>query len=173
LAELVSRRFAVVAVVVVAHRSVHARLVAHALDGKQELKVSGTSTGSRLRRALAGLPRSALAGAAVVVFAPAEPVDLREEGNAGREHRPPLVIYDVEGRVDVVTAMELGARGYVGYWEPEALVERVLQLAQGELALPPDAAAQLERTLQRTLHTIASASPGIRGLTEEETEIML
>jgi DNA-binding NarL/FixJ family response regulator len=129
----------VYSVVLVADQAVHARLDAQALGREKELEVAHVVPEGGLAALSAHLSPERLAEAAVAVFIPAEPVAPRLRWDAGQGGRPPLVVHDIEGRVDVLSAVALGARGYVGFAEPEALADRILRVANKQPALPPEA----------------------------------
>lgn len=155
-------------VVLVAGHEVHVRQAAQILRREKELDLSPVAVIVGLARELALLAPEELAQAAVVLFLPAMRVNrgFRWDEEGGR--RPPLVVYDVAGQVEVLTALRMGVRGYVDFGEPEVLAESVLRVAKGELVVP----AETAEDLRLSLRTVMRADPRIQRLRPEEIKRM-
>jgi DNA-binding NarL/FixJ family response regulator len=155
-------------VVVVAGHEVHVRQAAPALGQEQELEVSPVAVIAGHAGGLALIPPEELARAAVVLFLPVIPVDRGFRWDAEGARRPPLVVHDINGRVDVLSAVTLGARGYVGFAEPEALADRILRVARGQPALPPAA----EEACRRVLREVRRTDPRLETVTAQEIAML-
>jgi DNA-binding NarL/FixJ family response regulator len=113
--------------------------------------------------------REILLAAQAIVHVPNGPIEVvpmkEMRPTAGRV----LVIADLGGHVGLERALRLGARGYFGPHEAEELLgRRVLDAAQGRLAVPPGALAAA-RAMVRLL---ARDDPRLRDLPEEERAIL-
>jgi DNA-binding NarL/FixJ family response regulator len=173
----------IVHLAITADYPMHAELVAGVLRDDRRFRLTGVmgDYGAIETKAV----REALTTADVLLHVASAP--LRHAG----WHRPRqgehwiLVLLDINDLVTVVRALRFGARGYVGAAElPAVIAERVLQAAQGELALPPDVVAEVEdvaRTLrdqkQRLLRLDEHARKIVRwiaaGRTGREIAVML
>lgn len=155
----------VVRVVVMAEYALPAGVVAAVLRGQPELEVTAVEGRERLREPeRAGAPGAAQ----VVVYVPNAPIECIpwREANPGGQA---LVLVDLGGHVGLDRALRLGARGYVSPHESVAvLVQRVLQAAQGTLAVPPDAVA----TAEATVRVVAREALRARRLTDPEQQLL-
>jgi DNA-binding NarL/FixJ family response regulator len=156
-----------VRVMVIAESPAMAELVAGAL--REERRVDVIRVVGDRRQLPQPAAQEAPTGAQVVVYFPGAPIETLPWREAMPGAGRVLVIADFEGHVGLERALRLGARGYVGPGEPTAvLARRVLQAAEGELAVPVGAVAAARATLRQ----LAREDPRLGRLDEVERRIV-
>jgi DNA-binding NarL/FixJ family response regulator len=156
-----------VRVMVIAESPAMAELVAGAL--REERRVDVIRVIGDRRQLPQPVAQEAPTRAEVVVYSPAAPIETLPWREAMPGAGRVLVIADFEGHVGLERALRLGARGYVGRGEPAAvLARRVLQAAEGELAVPVGAVAAARATLRQ----LAREDPRLGRLDEVERQIV-